>query len=372
METLPTEVLQHVAWFSFNPELYLVSKTIASKLPPVQDYEYDLILLLFCARSGEGEVWTTFRPFPWHTPQARLTDFRLSREARLDLQRVILNQSWATHKRLKRALVTVTRLYLSKWLKPEQLSEEETEALDKCLDLVAPMQLQILITSTSINGESLRLGPDGLSVVAFDNDDRYTRTVHDQFEVFYIPDKILTAPRTEHTLAFFHFLSMFLPRYEGSTPGDRNNIWPRYSKDTLQRTLIECATSNNNNDEKWLRTLLAAENHRRQWDPQDNFLEVGLAIARARRWDRMTVLRVAAARMQSPDLLVDNILSALLSEPLPTPEDEVTAVELLSYVKQTRTNNKVRRTTWREKLERLCSEIPSMRRIWDENAAVLN
>ena len=42
MESLPVEILQHVAWLALNPELYLVSKRISTRLEPLSLFEEDL------------------------------------------------------------------------------------------------------------------------------------------------------------------------------------------------------------------------------------------------------------------------------------------------------------------------------------------
>ena len=65
MEDLPTELLQQIAWFSLNPELYLVSKKISSKLIPLQKFETDVAFLLFCDRVGPITGWHGVDPFPW-------------------------------------------------------------------------------------------------------------------------------------------------------------------------------------------------------------------------------------------------------------------------------------------------------------------
>ena len=65
MENLLSEVLQEIWWSSLNPEFFLVSKKIQSKLPFLASFEEDVASLLFCNRELSEDAWSVVERFPW-------------------------------------------------------------------------------------------------------------------------------------------------------------------------------------------------------------------------------------------------------------------------------------------------------------------
>ena len=92
MESLPVEILQHVAWLALNPELYLVSKSISGRLEPNHLFEEDLVFLLFCERSTADDVWSGF-DCVWKCNAAARINSRPCPKERSVSQCVVLNQS---------------------------------------------------------------------------------------------------------------------------------------------------------------------------------------------------------------------------------------------------------------------------------------
>ena len=116
MEILPTEILQQISWFSLNPEFYLVSKKITSKLPDLRQFEADVAAILFCDRSPDS-TWIDIDPSPWQTSHAATSNYALSTDERRHLQYLILTQSWFSEQKFRHLATQFTRLWLDRqWI----------------------------------------------------------------------------------------------------------------------------------------------------------------------------------------------------------------------------------------------------------------
>ena len=138
MEALPAELFQKISWFALNPELGLVSKTIKSKLPPLDSFQEDVGLLVFsrCVPFRDRADMDHHPPdrVPWRTSEAARYDHRLGDEERRTLQRLIRQQSWFSLAKFQRLAIGFCKLWIETHEKLANLPTEEKTMIQELLE----------------------------------------------------------------------------------------------------------------------------------------------------------------------------------------------------------------------------------------------
>lgn len=111
LHSLPTELIQDIAWLSCNPDLYLVSRRLNQRLCPQRDYIRDLAYLLLCDRQGVDSAWSSSH-IPWRTSPACHWDLVLSDDERTDIQRRVFELESTTCVGVARMVQFVLRSWI--------------------------------------------------------------------------------------------------------------------------------------------------------------------------------------------------------------------------------------------------------------------
>lgn len=112
LEDLPTELIQEIAFLSFNPDIYLVSRDLRARLYPQREYLKDIAVVLFCDRNSSKSCWHVVPSIPWCTSPGRRYDLVPETEMRESLQQKVLNANIITAARL----ISMLRFVFDLWV----------------------------------------------------------------------------------------------------------------------------------------------------------------------------------------------------------------------------------------------------------------
>ena len=197
MEDLPTEILQQIAWLSLNPELYLVSKKITSKLPDLRQFEADVAAILFCDRSP-GSAWIDIDPFPWQTSQAATSNYAFSTDERRHLQYLILTQSWFSEQKFRHLATQFTRLWLDRQWIMIDMPVETNKAIQDHLESGLFARFE---TFNDKHGNTLWFTDGGY--MEMNKCGTYRARAKHVFEVLCYPLKLFVEPQSPSKQRFF-------------------------------------------------------------------------------------------------------------------------------------------------------------------------
>jgi hypothetical protein len=213
MENLPAELLQQIAWFSLNPEFYLVSKKINSKLTPLYQFEIDIAALLFCDRVTPRSAWVDVDPFPWQTSEAATSDYKFSLEKRQELQQVILTQSWFSPKKFHDVVTCLCKLWMDRQWILADMSAENRSALQDYLESGV-----FTGAGTFYDNHGNMLWAYGYSEMGIYERGSFDVSSKTVVEVLCYPLKLFVGSRSPSKLRFFHLLWSFMPRHQVDRP----------------------------------------------------------------------------------------------------------------------------------------------------------
>lgn len=197
MEILPTEILQQISWLSLNPELYLVSKKITSKLPDLRQFEADVAAILFCDRSP-GSAWIDIDPFPWQTSQAATSNYAFSTDERRHLQYLILTQSWFSEQKFRHLATQFTRLWLDRQWIMIDMPVETNKAIQDHLESGLFARFE---TFNDKHGNTLWFTDGGY--MEMNKCGTYRARAKHVFEVLCYPLKLFVEPQSPSKQRFF-------------------------------------------------------------------------------------------------------------------------------------------------------------------------
>lgn len=171
IEHLPTEILHQIAWFSFNPDLPLVSKAIFSKLPPPSAIRHDMILHLFNGWPAAHQKPNLLR---FKTPLGQFADPLLA-DTRLTLQATFVQSPWCTLKSLKLATKHVLLTWiLTYWDMNDNRCEKKDYVLEDVLarpDLIDELPYSVFQFENATKDYILSLNGYSLQVFKWTDDD---------------------------------------------------------------------------------------------------------------------------------------------------------------------------------------------------------
>ena len=277
MEDLPTEILQQIAWLSLNPELYLVSKKITSKLPNLRHFEWDVAAVLFCNRSP-GCSWNDVNPFPWQTPQAATSNYALSINERRTLQELVLIQSWISEQKFRYLVTRFARQWFdSQWIAgdmPAETSKDIRDYLESRLFTGAD------ITFREHQNDLCTFGYGSITIWSGLNYEKI-RDVW-VFEVLCYPLKFFSEPQSPSKLRFFRLFWEFVMRCRGIQDSPVPHPYSTLRK-ALSRVIID-------GDLAWFKSLnrLASDDLKKDWEQWHQLVnEVSAAVLSGRKWKLM-------------------------------------------------------------------------------------
>ncbi|RMZ83811.1 hypothetical protein DV738_g1024, partial [Chaetothyriales sp. CBS 135597] len=245
MENLPAEILQQISWLSLNPELYLVSKKINSKLPPLAQFEFDLALILFCPRVGEETQpgWADVNPFPWQTGLAIQSDYKLTINERRELQATILSQSWFGAQKMVRLIVNLYKEWFDHHWISDSMSAKISKALeDIILQSSFPQNEQFFHDD---HGNTLYFIDPGSCSIDITKRDTDTDGLLTVIQVLCYPLKLFVEPRSPDKLKLLGLFWSFSPDQWWR---DHFYLLSRQGRSAFMNTLNSVV---NDGDEEW-------------------------------------------------------------------------------------------------------------------------
>ena len=298
MESLPVEILQHVAWLALNPELYLVSKRISTRLEPLSLFEEDLTFLLFCDRRPPDYVWSGF-DCVWKCTAAARIDYRPGPKERSELQRVCLNQTWFTLEKAYAILARLLRRWFEvRWPISNMAARDHMELTDFLADPKSAIYGQYnafghaYFNDVRHNALGVREG----SAISIYNKRSDTTTEFRLFDVLHFPDKVFQRPRTASKLRLFDLLDCLWSRPCGYT----------YSKPDLRRCVLDAVKDG---DETLFATMFCyAMRYGVDLPKSQLFYEVYELIRQHQKW---SIMKTVAEAIRLPE---DFFASTLLPD----------------------------------------------------------
>ena len=283
MEALPAEILQDISWFALNPELYLVSKSFSPKLPPLHLFEEDVTSLLFCNRTApnagtDADAWVDFEPFPWRTSPAARYDHKLSREARMQLQQVILTQRWLSFSKFKRAAIRLGKLWVEKHWETAAMTTDDQRRLNDYLQEDVLYRRGMFREAHGyrrlICGHRRGFSVRDRSVSNYNLWETNRALGRPLLEVLAIPLKLFVPPRSPDKVGMFKIIRDFTWYRE-----------PAYPRSALREALLSAT------NKKWFTDLFYfAMRHEADIPRPQLIKEVYTIIIRERRWGLLKVL----------------------------------------------------------------------------------